>query len=341
MPRKTKQNSITSPELIRQIAPENSALLRDFLEYLQSVGRSEGTVASYQSDIQIAFVWNLQFNGNKAFTDWTKRNVIAYQNWLLRTNENSPARIRRLKAALSSMSNFIENALDDEFPDFRNIINKIESPVNEPVREKTVLKDGDVEDILSMLTEEKKYEVACFVALAAYGGRRKAELCRFRVDDFGDDKLVCGGSLWRSAPIKTKGRSNGKYLNCYTLVSRFKPYLDLWLEERERRGIDSVWLFPDPRDPGETLPISTVNSWMKTLSRKTGIDIYAHSFRHYYTTMLSGQGLPDSVIKEVLGWSDISMVSVYNDRTTEDTLDMYFDKDGIKTTGRTSLSDIR
>ena len=42
--------------------------------------------------------------------NWTKRNIVAYQNWLLNSNENSPARIRRLKAALSSMSNFIDNA---------------------------------------------------------------------------------------------------------------------------------------------------------------------------------------------------------------------------------------
>ena len=341
MPRKTKQNSITSPELLAKIAPENKSLMNDFLDYLESVGRSSGTIDSYKNDIQIAFVWNLEQNGNKPFVDWTKRNVIAYQNWLIKTNENSPARIRRLKAALSSMSNFIENALDDEYPSFRNIINKIESPVNTPVREKTVLSDEDVEKMLKMLTDKGRFEMACFVALAAYGGRRKAELCRFRVDDFADDKLVCGGSLWKSAPIKTKGRSNGKYLNCYTLVSRFKPYLDLWLEERRRGGVESVWLFPDPKNAGDMLPISTVNSWMRTLSRMTGVDIYAHSFRHYYTTMLSNQGLPDSVIKEVLGWSDISMVSVYNDRSTEDTLDMYFDKDGIKNVGQTSLSEIR
>lgn len=98
MPRKTKMNEITSPELIDQILPENKILLNDFMNYLRSIQRSETTIAAYENDILIAFVWNLQFNGNKEFYNWTKRNVVAYQNWLLNNNGNSPARVRRLKA---------------------------------------------------------------------------------------------------------------------------------------------------------------------------------------------------------------------------------------------------
>jgi hypothetical protein len=56
--------------------------------------------------------------------------------------------------------------------------------------------------------------------------------------------------------------------------------------------------------------------------------------------MLSNQGLPDSVIKEVIGWDDISMVSVYVDRSTEDTLDMYFGSEGIKQKKKTELTDL-
>ena len=93
--RKTKKNNITSPELLAQVNPENIQLLKEFLDYLKSVDRSETTIDAYKSDIEIAFVWCLQNNGNKFFVDWTKRNIIAYQNWLLYENENSPARVRR------------------------------------------------------------------------------------------------------------------------------------------------------------------------------------------------------------------------------------------------------
>lgn len=340
MSRKTKMNSITSPELLSQVNPENIQLLTDFMDYLRSVQRSETTIAGYENDIQIAWVWCLQNNHNEFFVKWTKRNVVAYQNWLLNSNENSPARIRRLKAALSSLSNYICNVLDDEFPEFRNIINKVESPVNQPVRDKTVLTEEDVETLLSKLTSSGKIEAACGVALMAYGGRRKAEICRFRVSDFDDSKLVCGGSLWKSDPIKTKGRGNGKYLNCYTLVHKFKPYLNRWMAYRAEHNIESEWLFPDMSDNTKQMPISTINSWMTTASRIMDMPIYAHAFRHRYTTMLSEEGIPDNVIKEIQGWSSLELVSVYIDTSTEDTLDKYFGEDGIKKINKKGLSEL-
>ena len=340
MSRKTKMNKLTSPELLAQVNPDNKQLLEDFLDYLKSTQRSETTRDGYESDINIAWVWCLQNNGNKFFVDWSKRNIVAYQNWLINDNENSPARVRRLKTALSSLSNYIESVCDDEYPNFRNIINKIENPVNQTVREKTVMSDDDVQNLLQKLEDMKRYDIACYIALAAFGGRRKSEICRFRVSDFADDKLICGGSLWRSAPIKTKGRANGKYLNCYTLVKPFKPYLELWMAERERLGIQSEWLFPDREDTAKMLPVSTVNSWMHTASNISGLNIYAHAFRHYYTTMLSERGLPDNVIQEIQGWADVSLVGVYRDTSTEDTIGMYFDENGIKAKEKTELKDL-
>ena len=60
MGRKTKQNKITSPELIAQINPKSIRLMNDFLEYLRSVGKAESTVKAYTSDLYIFFVWVLQ-----------------------------------------------------------------------------------------------------------------------------------------------------------------------------------------------------------------------------------------------------------------------------------------
>ena len=41
MGRKTKQNHLTSPELLEQVNPENLRLLDDFLDYLKSTGISQ------------------------------------------------------------------------------------------------------------------------------------------------------------------------------------------------------------------------------------------------------------------------------------------------------------
>lgn len=337
MPRKTKMNSITSPELLAQVNPQNTELMNDFLEYLRTIGRSDGTVASYMNDLQIAFVWCLKNNGNKFFPEWTKRNVVAYQNWLLNTNENSPARIRRLKAALSSLSNYIEVVLDDEFPDFRNIINKVGNPPLKFVRDKTVWEDKELEDLLDKLTEMKQYEKACFVALGMYGGRRKAEICRFRVSDFDSDKIVCDGALYKSSPILTKGN---KYLCCYTLVKKFKPYLDRWMKQREKDGIKSEWLFPNLENETQQISISTINSWTTSLSRLSGRDFYMHSLRHYFVSALSRAGIPDNVVVQILGWATSEMFNVYNDNSTDDQIAQYFKNGDIVAPDKKSFGDI-
>ncbi len=330
MGRKTQMNSLTSPELLEQVNPENKELLQEFLDYLRSLQRSEGTIDGYEHDINIAFVWALQHNDNLIFTEWKKRHIVKYQNWLLYTNKNSPARVRRLKASLSSFSNFIENVMEEDYPNFRNIVNKIESPENTPVREKTILTREELQEILDALVQKKHYKQACFLALAMYSGRRKSELCRFRMVDFDPERKVCDGSLYKSTPIKTKGRGGGKMLECYTLAKPFEPYLDLWREERCRLGIESEWLFPDKANQSNHISISTANSYAKTFSNISKKEIYLHSLRHFTVSELSRQGLPDSAVILFLGWSESSggsMFSIYNDNPKDDQLAMWF-KDG-------------
>lgn len=330
MARKTKMNHITSPELLAQVNPKNLELLNDFVDYLRSIQRSEETIKGYINDIHIAWVWSLKYNSNLFYVDWGKRQIVRYQNWLINENENSPARIKRLKASLSSLGNYIETVLDDEYPNFRNIINKIESPANQPVRDKTIFTDEQISDLLDTLTSRGKYDRACAVALALYSGRRKKELLRFKVSDFNDDHLVCGGALYRSRPIKTKGRGvAGKQLECFTLAKQFKPYLDKWMEYRKQHNIESEWLFPNKLDPSEHMPVSTMNSWATSFSKIMNLDFYWHAVRHMTVTNFKRAGLPDTVIQQYFGWSDISMVPIYSDLKADEQLGMYFTKDGI------------
>lgn len=340
MARKTIHNKICDAESLAQVNPENKRLADDFADYLRSGKKSEATILVYRSDLNIAFVWCLKNIGNKRFVDWTKRDVVAFQNYLINENKNSSARVRRIKATLSSMSNYIENVCDDEYPTFRNIINKIESPPSQPVREKTVWDGSELTDLLNKLVDLKHYDQACFVALAMYSGRRKAELCRFRVSDFSDDKLVCGGALYKSSPILAKGRGGGKHINCYTLAKKFKPYFDLWMKYREENGIKSEWLFPRADNPKEQIRKSNVDSWALTFQRITGRNFYFHSLRHYFTTELSRAGIPDSVIQSIMAWESADMVNVYKDIDADESIGMYFQNGEIAAPQRRGFADI-
>ena len=342
MSRKTIINSITSPELIAQINPDNARLKDDFLEYLKSVQRSPGTIAGYRNDLEIFFVWVLQNAKNKFFVDVSKRDLVAFQNWMIKENKNSPSRVRRIKAAISSLSNFVENILDDEpeFRGFRSIVRKIENPALQPVREKTVWEDDELEELLDKLVEKQAYDRACYLALAMYSGRRKSELCRFRVSDFDDDKLVCDGALYKSSPIKTKGRSGGKFIPCYTLAKKFKPYLQMWLDERKRIGLESEWLFPLKANPAEHIGVATANSWANAFTRLSGRDFYAHSIRHYFTTSLARAGIPDGVIQSIVAWESSDMVRLYTDIEADEQIGMYFSNGDISVPDKKGFADM-
>lgn len=327
MARKTKMNhGLTSEEKLSQVNKENTQLKIDFLDYLRSIKRSPLTIRGYENDLDIFFCWVLDNCSNKPFVEISKRELVRFQNWLSCDNENSASRVRRIKSAISSLSNYVESVLDTEegYENFRSIIRKIESPALQTVREKTVLTDEQVTQLLDYLVEKKKYEKACAVALAMFSGRRKAELARFRVSDFDDERLVCDGALYKSAPIQTKGHSLGKYISCYTLVKDFKPYLDLWMKYREENGIDSEWLLPDPQDSTKQISISTLNSWAESFTKILYVDFYWHCCRHRYTTYLVRAGIPDGVIADIVGWASTDLVKTYTDIDADEQIGAFF-----------------
>lgn len=340
MGRKTVYNQITSPEKIANINSENIDLLNDFLEYLESIGRSGATIKNYKADLLIFFCWCAETLGNKVFVDVTKREIAKFQNHTMKVWGWSPNRIRTVKAALSSLGNYIESILDDEYEGFRSIVRKVETPPKREVREKTVWDESELEKLMSDLIDKGDIEKACFVALATYSGRRKAELCRFRMSDFDDDKLVCDGALYKSAPIKTKGRGGGKYIPCYTLAKKFRPYLDLWIQYRQDNGIESEWLFPAKDNMSEQLSTGTVDSWTHTFSAMTGRDFYMHSLRHCYTTSLAKSGIPDGVIQAIQGWETLEMVRVYDDTPQDEQIGAYFKNGEISAPKAKSLTDL-
>lgn len=343
--RTTVYNDITSEEKLKKVNPDNLELENDYLEYLQSIDRAKTTIYQYQQNLHVFWCWNMEFNKNKFFVDLTKREIAKFQNYALNEWGWSPRRLRTVKATISSLSNFIENILDDEYEGYKPIVRKIESPANEAVREKTILTEEETKYLLNYLVEHKKYEKACFVALAMYSGKRKDELIRFKVSYFDKENLICDGALYKTPEkMKSKGRgSRGKMIYAYTLANKFQPYFDLWMEERERRGTVSEWLFPEHNQEDGVdnhIKASMVDSWMRTVSKIVNKPVYCHQFRHNFTTYLLENNLPESVVQSISSWSSRDMISVYDDRSEEDQFDKYFGADGIKQVEQKGLEDL-
>lgn len=325
--RKTKINRIQTPELLAQFDSQNKYLMQTFLEYLKSTDKSKLTIEQYDNDLKIFFCWDVLENNNKPFTQITKREFTKFQGKALNDWEWSSSRIRRVKSCISSLSNYIENILDEEpeYQGYRSIIRKIENPVNVPVREKTVFKTEELQKLLDTLVENKQYKQACALSLAMSSARRKAEIPRFKVSYFTDENVLYGSLYKTPEKVVTKGRgSKGKLLYLYILKKPFDPYLKMWLNEREMCGIQSEWLFPKENNPNEPVSDDIMDGWADHFTTILNKDFYWHSIRHYATTEFCKSNIPPQIIKGIIGWESVDMVDVYNDLSTDDMLAQYF-----------------
>lgn len=320
--RSTVYNKLTSPEKLAIVLKENKNLTNDFLDYLQTIGRSKGTIDQYRNNLNIFFCWIVDNCDNKSFIDVKKRDLIKFQNSMVNDWGWSSKRVRTVKAAISSLGNFIEDILDDEYPKYRSIIRKIPSPPNKPVREKTVYTEEELNYILSVLNGLGEHEIACALSLAMNSGRRKAELGRFKVSYFDEKNLICSGKIYKTPePVLTKG---GKMLSLYTFSDRFKPYLDEWMEEREKLGIQSKWLFPKIDSKTKELMPNThkteedFDRFARVISKIAEKNFYWHSIRHFCTTWLLRQGYSHNLVQKLIGWDSADMVNEYNDMPPEE-----------------------
>ena len=342
--RRTVYNNICTPKKLEKINSDNIQLGEDFLDYLSSIDRAKTTIDGYRADLRIIWVLILDLAGNKFFVEISKRDLIKIQNYCLNSLGWSPARIRRVKSTMSSLSNYVESMLDDEFKGYRPIVRKIENPPSSTVREKTVFKNEQIQELLDYLVENKQFDKACMLALAINSGKRKSELPRIKTSYFNEENIIYGALYKSPETITTKGRgSRGKLLNVYVLKKGFQPYLNLWLEYRKENNITSEWLIPKKENGiyvDKQTPITTMNSWAESFTKFLGVPFYWHSLRHLFVTNLSEANIPDSVIQDIVGWDSAEMCRLYNDTPADVKFGKYFNEDGIKQVEQGSLSKI-
>lgn len=319
MARKTFRKVITSEEKIENINPKNKKLVERFLRYM-APRSSEGTIKVYGSNFNIFFCWNLDNNDNKPFEQIKK---IELQDFFIFCSEElqfSPNRYAQMHSSLSSLSNYIENQLDEieEYSNFRNLVKKIDKLPKETVREKTILSVETVDKLMKDLEKDERIQEAVFIALAISSGARLSELFRITLDIL-DEKETAFDDLFlvTKKPIKTKGRGkNGKQLHKYIIKTLFLPWLKKWLPIREKilkaNGVDEHYSIFIKQD-GTPATEATVRYWIDRWEKMTDLNIYPHSFRHYFVTYLSKVGLEAELIQSIVGWSSGDMVAIYND----------------------------
>lgn len=319
--RKTFKKKIVTEEALESINPDNKKLRDRFLKE-KDVRSSSKTIDGYRSDLNIFFVWNFLYNDNKIFTSIRKLEFADFFAYVTSELQWGSARFSRLRACLSSFSQFIEKFYDEEYPTFRNVILRaVESMPKSATREKTVLTEQQVDSLFEYL-KSKDIQKACWLSLAISSGARFSELFRFTVDIIDFNNLAFDGIFLETLkPIKTKGRTkSGKMIRKYIIKDVFEPYYKEWMIKRkeimEENGQEHNFLFI--KKDGSPAEDGTIRSWINDMSKFLSVPFYPHALRHYITTRLSKLNIPHQLIKEIMGWESVVMVEVYDDTTAKD-----------------------
>lgn len=321
MGRKTYRNQITSPELIEKINPENKKLVDRFLKNFKTK-RSEGTVESYISNYNIFFVWNLLNNNNKHFVDIKKIEMQDFFDYGVSELKWSSNRYAQVWSSLSVLGDFISNMLDELYPNYVNVVKKIEKLPKEPVRKKSIFTKEELDSLMSWLDSKKNYQEMCLLALMMASGARISELNRFDIDIINLENTAFDGLfLETTEEMRVKGRgTTGKRILRYIIKDLFVPYYKKWLPIREeimkKNGQNHNCLFIK-RD-GTPAQVSTFRSWIKKWEKRLNKPFYPHCMRHFWTTFCIAVGLEPSLVQELQNWQSDSMVKIYDDNTAKD-----------------------
>ena len=84
MARKTNRALVTTEEERNKILEENKELVEDFLNYLETTDHAPKSINVYKSNLNIFFVWLMKFAKNKDFVDIKKRDIMNFQNYLIK-----------------------------------------------------------------------------------------------------------------------------------------------------------------------------------------------------------------------------------------------------------------
>lgn len=303
-------------EEIALINPDNLQLIDEYITF--STQLSPATKNVYRSNLNIFFNWVREKLDNKYYRDINMIDIRRFQIDMQKRGTMGNNRINHIKSALSSLNSFIIEmyGFEEEWAMFRNFAGDAQSLPAEEKEDPIVLEEEEVQMILDKLVEKEMYQHACCVALFVSSGMRISEVVQSRVDWFkGDDVNILDNTYYVTPKIRTKGKGEqGKQINKYVIKVLFDKYLDLWLDERERKGINSEDLFVRKDGDGNWIPVlvSTVRSWVNTIERICDIpDIHPHAFRRYTATWLSRKGEDIQVIRIILGHEDTKTTEIY------------------------------
>ena len=319
--RETFRKVITTPELIEKINPKNIQLMDRFLKNF-ATKRSPQSVYSYRSNLNIFFCWCVENCDNKFFVDIKTIDLMDFFDYGVTELKWNSNRFAQVHACLSSFSKWIEKVYDESYPNFRNLLPKIEKMPKQTVREKSVFTKEELDGLMQWLNDHKRVQEMCLLAIMMASGARISEVGRFTTTMINERNAVFEGLFIETTEeMQVKGRGvHGKKMKRFLIKDLFMPYYRKWLPIRryimDFHGKNHNYIFI--KQNGDPATNTAFRAWIKKWDSVLDKHFYPHAMRHFWTTYLLQAGVEKELVQELQQWSSDTLVSLYNDATMRD-----------------------
>ena len=308
----------------------NRNMLEEFLA--NSTELSKQTVKVYESNLRIWFVWVAENLANKKQLEVKPLEYKRFQNWLV-SRGCSSSDVNNKRAAISSLNGYIEIYYHDEYPTFRNFINKsIKRPPKAAVHDKEPLTKAEFNHLIEVLTERKEWQKIAYLMFTLDTGCRRAESRQLLksvvnaapVVKRKDEREVL---FYQTHPVRCKGSGSVGKVRRFTFSEATMSALKKWLEHRGADDCEHMFVTHYDgriRQVSETL----FNAWAKAVFAKIiGRRAHPHLLRCSRATQLSiEEGKDIKVLQKLLGHESPVTTQGYIVRDGSDDLDeLYID----------------
>lgn len=329
-----------SPEEFNTFNSFNTYILKDFLE--NSTELSPKSKKSYESNLKIWFKWVKDNLNNKAHTEIKPLEYKRFQNWL--TNRDcSSSDINNKRAAISSLNSYIEVYYSDEYPNFRNFINKsIKRPTQTFVHEKNPLTKAEFDFLIEKLTEQEEWQKIAYLEFTLSTGCRRAESRQLLKEIINTqpirktkDEVDADGNIiqrevvyYQTHPIRCKGKSKAGKIRKLSFSEKAMNALKRWIDYRNSQWEDDCPYVFVTRYGGEVKQIgeTTFNSWCANdFAKIVGRRVHPHLWRESAATQLvKEQGKNIESVQALLGHESAETTRIYVISDDDENIDDLF-----------------
>lgn len=309
-------------------------------EYLNSATHlSPKSFKQYKSALRIYAYWIKQNCNDKQVTEIKSREYLRFQNWLT-SNNVCESTIKLKRSAVSNLNNYIMIYYEDEFPTFRNYINKqIKVPKTGFVHKKEPLNPDEYRLFCDELEKREEWQKLAYLKFTYITGCRREESRsllkevvnyepikkKVKIKDSEGKEAEVEVTKYKTHEIRCKGSGRVGKIRKLEFSEEVKEALLKWLEIRGEDNCPYMFVTKYNGKIDQVSP-TTFNHWCSYLFAEiVGRRVHPHLFRESRATNLvvhSGKDMETA--RKLLGHVSQDTTKIYVIREDTDDADEAF-----------------